>query len=186
MFTIDHPKKIKESSYNLAGNTVCLPSNELVNAIEQNKCFVVRQKYRAQCMIKKLIKIGRYNEIEMNVGKKYSNENLRATNPNTDNGRSKQLQNVKYFKYLGCLINYARYIHEIKSRMAMAKAAFNKKNVFFTRKQDLNLRNKLVKCYIWSAAGAVLKIGTLRKVGHKYLEGFEMVALRGGGKDEMD
>jgi hypothetical protein len=33
----------------------------------------------------------------------------------------------------------------------MAKAAFNKKNLF-TSKQDLNLRNKLVKCYIWSIA----------------------------------
>jgi hypothetical protein len=35
--------------------------------------------------------------------------------------------------------------------MTMAKAAFNKKNLF-TSKQDLNLRNKLVNCYIWSIA----------------------------------
>jgi hypothetical protein len=33
----------------------------------------------------------------------------------------------------------------------MAKAAFNKK-IIFTRKMDLNLRKKLVKCYIWSLA----------------------------------
>jgi len=33
----------------------------------------------------------------------------------------------------------------------MAKAAFNKKNLF-TSKLDLNVRNKLVKCYIWSMA----------------------------------
>jgi hypothetical protein len=30
----------------------------------------------------------------------------------------------------------------------MAKAAFNNKNLF-TSKQDLNIRKKLVKCYIW-------------------------------------
>jgi hypothetical protein len=34
----------------------------------------------------------------------------------------------------------------------MAKAAFNKKETFFTSKLDLNLRKKLVKCYIWSMA----------------------------------
>jgi hypothetical protein len=33
----------------------------------------------------------------------------------------------------------------------MAKAAFNK-NTLFTSKLDLNLRKKLVKCYIWSIA----------------------------------
>jgi hypothetical protein len=37
---------------------------------------------------------------------------------------------------------------EIKSRIAMAKAAFNKKRALFTSKMDLELRNKLVKCYI--------------------------------------
>jgi hypothetical protein len=33
----------------------------------------------------------------------------------------------------------------------MAKAAFNKKKAVFTRKFELNLRKKPVKCYIWSA-----------------------------------
>jgi len=32
----------------------------------------------------------------------------------------------------------------------MAKAAFNKKKTIFTSKLDLNLRKKIVKCYIWS------------------------------------
>jgi hypothetical protein len=35
---------------------------------------------------------------------------------------------------------------EIKSRTAMAKAAFNKKRALFTSKMDLELRKKLVKC----------------------------------------
>jgi len=37
---------------------------------------------------------------------------------------------------------------EIKSKIAMAKAGFNKKKTLFTSKLDLNLRKKLVKCYI--------------------------------------
>jgi hypothetical protein len=62
----------------------------------------------------------------------------------------KQLENVEYFKYLSIILtNCGRCTHEIKSRISMAKAAFNKKK---TSKLDLNLRKKLVKCYIWSMA----------------------------------
>jgi hypothetical protein len=42
------------------------------------------------------------------------------------------------------ITNDARYTREIKSRIAMAKAAFNKKTLF-TTKLDLSLRKKLVK-----------------------------------------
>ena len=41
---------------------------------------------------------------------------------------------------------------EIKSRIAMAKAAFNKKKNLFTSKLELNLRKRLVRCYVWSIA----------------------------------
>jgi hypothetical protein len=35
---------------------------------------------------------------------------------------------------------------------AMAKAAFIKKKTLFTSTLDLELKKKLVKCYIWSIA----------------------------------
>jgi hypothetical protein len=55
-------------------------------------------------------------------------------------------------KYLGnMLTNDGRCTCEIKSRITMAKAAFNKR-ALFTSTFDLNLRKKLVKCYIWSIA----------------------------------
>jgi hypothetical protein len=50
------------------------------------------------------------------------------------------------------ITNDARCTREIKSRITMAKAAFNKKQTLFTSKLDFNLRKKLVKCYIWSIA----------------------------------
>ena len=43
-------------------------------------------------------------------------------------------------KQLRLIRNDARCIHEIKSRIAMAKAAFNMKKNLFTRKLDSNLR----------------------------------------------
>jgi hypothetical protein len=52
----------------------------------------------------------------------------------------KQLENVEYFNYLGSMITKdAKCTCEIKSRIAMAKAAFNKKKTLFTSKLDLNL-----------------------------------------------
>jgi hypothetical protein len=43
----------------------------------------------------------------------------------------RQLGNVEYFSYFGSLIrNYASCIREIKSRIAMARAALNRKKLF--------------------------------------------------------
>jgi hypothetical protein len=54
----------------------------------------------------------------------------------------------------------------------MAKAAFNKKRDFFTSTLDLELRKKLVKCYIWSIALYGAETWTLRAVDQKHLEMF--------------
>jgi hypothetical protein len=65
----------------------------------------------------------------------------------------KQLENVEYFKCLGSVItNGAKYTCETKSRISVAKAAFSKKKVLFASKLGLNLREKLVKCYMWGMA----------------------------------
>ena len=53
----------------------------------------------------------------------------------------------------------------------MKKAAFNKKKTLFTSKVDLNLRKKLVKCYIWSMALYVAETWTLRAADQKYVPG---------------
>jgi len=76
------------------------------------------------------------------------------------------------------LTNDGRCTREIKSRIAMAKAAFSKKKTLFTRKLDLNLRKKLIKCYIWSMAFYGAETWTLRAADQKYLESFEMWCWR--------
>jgi len=90
----------------------------------------------------------------------------------------KQLENVECFKYLGSMLtNDGRCTCEIKSRIAMAKAEFNKKTLF-TSKLDLNLRKKLVKRYIWSMALYGAEALTLRAADQKYLESFLMWCWR--------
>ena len=64
--------------------------------------------------------------------------------------------------------NDGRCTREIKSRIAMAKAAFSKKKTLFTSKLDLNLRKKLIKCYIWSMALYGAETWTLRAADGKF------------------
>jgi hypothetical protein len=59
----------------------------------------------------------------------------------------------------------------------MATAAFNRKTLF-TIKLDLNLRKKLVKCYIWSIALYGAETWILRKVHQKHVKSFEMWCWR--------
>ena len=98
----------------------------------------------------------------------------------------RQLENVECFKYLGSMLtNDGRRTCEIKSTIAMAKAAFNKKTLF-TCKLDLNLRKKLVKYYIWSMAFYGAETWTLRGADQKYLESFEMWCTEKDGEDQLD
>ena len=60
----------------------------------------------------------------------------------------------------------------------MAKAAFNKKKTLYTSTLNLNLRKKLVKCYIWSIALCGAESWTVRAVDKKQLESSEMWCWR--------
>ena len=70
------------------------------------------------------------------------------------------------------LTNDGRCTCEIKSRIAVAKAALNKKGALFTSTLDLKLRKKRVKCYIRSIALYGADTWTLRAVDQKHLESF--------------
>jgi len=59
----------------------------------------------------------------------------------------------------------------------MAESSFNRERLFFTSKLDLNLRKKLVKCYIWSIALCGSETWSFRKVDQKYLESLELLCF---------
>ena len=82
-------------------------------------------------------------------GKNRSNKNLKKTISSKNCYKSKKLENVGSFKYLGSILtNEVIRTSEIKFRFAMAKAAFNKKKVLFTSTFEFEMRKKLVKCHI--------------------------------------
>ena len=83
-------------------------------------------------MIDKLIELGSCYGMEMNVEKTKVMRISRHPSPVTIMMDQKQLENVECFKYLGSLLtNDGRCTCEIKSTVAMAKAAFNKKGIFY-------------------------------------------------------
>jgi hypothetical protein len=85
-----------------------------------------------QGMVDKLIEIGRCCGMEVNVDKTKVMRISRQPSPVTAIMIvQKQLENVECFKYLGSILtNDGRCTREIKSRITMAKAAFNKKTLF--------------------------------------------------------
>jgi hypothetical protein len=76
------------------------------------------------------------------------------------------------------LTNDGRCACEIKSRIAVTNAAFNKKRALFISKMDLELRKKLVKCLVWSVALYGAETWALRAVDQKHLESFEVWCWR--------
>jgi hypothetical protein len=60
----------------------------------------------------------------------------------------------------------------------MKKAAFSKKRALFISKMGLELRKKLVKCYVWSIVLCGVGTWTIRAVDQKHLESFEMWCWR--------
>jgi len=126
-----------------------------------------------QGMIATLSEIGSCFGLEMNVEKlRTISRQISPIQTMTD---QKQPVNVEYFNYWASTeTNDAKYTREIKSKIAMGKAALNKNKVFSPNKLDLNLRQKLLKCYIRSTALYGAEKSILRKLDNKFLQSFQM------------
>jgi hypothetical protein len=81
-------------------------------------------------------------------------------------GIGKQLNNVEFFNCLSSMkTNDSRCTCEIKSRIAVATAAFNQNKTLFTSRLDCNIRKNHTKCYIWNRDLSDAEIWAVRAVG---------------------
>jgi hypothetical protein len=61
--------------------------------------------------------------------------------------------NNRELKEVGSVLTRDGYCtREIKMRIAIAKEAFNRKMTLLTSKLNIELKKKLVRCYVWSIA----------------------------------
>jgi hypothetical protein len=99
--------------------------------------LLAKEEKVLQDMNDKLIEIGRCYGMEMNVEKTNVMRTSRQQFPVKIMIEQKQLGNVESFKYLGSMLtNDGSCTCEIKCKIAMAKAAFNKKRALFTSTLD--------------------------------------------------
>ena len=89
---------------------------------------------------------------------------------------NRELKEVDHF---GSVLTRDGYgTREVKMRIAFAKEPFNRKMSLLTSKLNIDLKKKLVRCYVWSIALYGAETWTLRKLDRKYLESFEMKCWR--------
>jgi hypothetical protein len=77
------------------------------------------------------------------------------------------------------ITNDAACTCEIISKTASSKAALNKEKTLFVSKLGLELRKKLVNCYIRSIALYCAGTWTLPKIEQNYLKSFDIWCWRG-------
>ena len=89
------------------------------------------------------------------------------------------VEQVNQFRYLGSLISDdGTCTAEIKSRIAMAKNAFNKRRELFSKRLSKELKKKVIMTIVWSVALYGSETWTLRKYERDRLEAFEMWTWR--------
>jgi hypothetical protein len=82
-------------------------------------------------------------------------------------------------KYLGgILTDDVNFTCAFKCMIAMAAAVFSKMRDLFTGTLDMELREMLLNCHIWSIALCGAETGTVRAVDRKQLGSFEMWCWR--------
>src|SRR6478609_7435245 len=87
------------------------------------------------------------------------------------------------FRYLGSLISEdGRWLDDVKTRIGMAKDAFNKRKELLTRSIRVDLRKRLVKTLMWQVVLYGCEKWTMRKEEINRLNAFEMWVWRRMGK----
>ena len=91
------------------------------------------------------------------------------------NVKGQQLEQVERFKYLGSVIqSNGKNNNEIRTRIAMAKAAFTKRKELLTKGLDKRIKKRIIKTCVWSVALYGCETWTITQENRKKIEAFEM------------
>ena len=95
-----------------------------------------------------------------------------------------EIEQVRSFKYLGAIItDDCRTETEIKTRIGTTKQKFSEmKSLLTSKKVSLNLRKKILNCYIYSILMYGSETWTLTKALEKKINALEMWCLRRMGR----
>ena len=133
-------------------------NGEKINSIcyADDRVLIAAMPNQLQLMITKLNEAGKQYGMKINASKTKvmqigSTEGSRPLRIEVD---GVWLEQVTKYKYLGVVITEdGRDDEEIKTRLGIARTAFNNlEKVLRDRKMKMELRIKILKCYVWSIA----------------------------------
>src|SRR6476469_4311621 len=94
-----------------------------------------------------------------------------------------RVEQVSKFRYLGSLISEdGGCLDDVKTRIGMAKEAFNKRKELLTKSIRVDLRKRLLKTLVWPVVLYGCETWTMRKEEINHLNAFEMYVWRRMGK----
>jgi hypothetical protein len=142
--------------------------------------MVASTEFGLQQLMNGLVKTAKEYDMKLNIKKtkvmRVSREGDGGVNIINEGER---LEQVQQFRYLGALITSdGRCEMEIKTRIGMAKAAFNNRKELLSRRMNKNLKKRIIKTVIWSVALYASETWTLKKEEIRKLEAFEMWVWR--------
>lgn len=115
--------------------------------------------------------------MEINTGKikiiKFTKDNNKVVQIKIG---TQEIENVNKFRYLGVLINNdGRDFKETKPQIGMTKNAFsNLSQMVGDRTISLDLRKKVMECYVWSVMKYSCETWTMSSKCEKKISAFEM------------
>jgi hypothetical protein len=108
--------------------------------------------------------------MEINIDKSQVMRVYRSNESMQIKVNNRELKEVDHFKYLRIVLTRDGYCtREIKMRIAISKEAFNRKMSLLICKLNIELKKKLVRCYVWSITLYGSENWTLRELERKYL-----------------
>lgn len=183
LFSIYAEMMMKEAMEGVDGGVKI--GGELVTDVKfaDDQGMVATTEEGLQNLMDALSRTGELYDMKINVKKTKVmrvRKKIRADDPKINiviNGEV--VEQVQQFRYLGSLITEEGTCEaEIKSRIAMAKDAFNKRRELLTNRLSKELKKKIVKTLVWSVALYGSEAWTLRQDERRRLEAFEMWCWR--------
>lgn len=180
--------------FNIYSEQICLEAlsqtsegitinGEVINNIRyaDDTVILARTSESLQHLVKNMSDICKNYGIKMNVKKtKYMTFNKKPINNTNITIDGIQLEKVSEYKYLGTLINETGdQNQEIKRRIEIARSTFIKmKKLFCNRDISIQLRTRMLKCYVFSTLLYGAEAWTLKQKNIKNIESFEMWCYR--------
>ena len=100
--------------------------------------------------------------------------------PASLNVNGQDVEQVRSFVYLGtCISDDGRTEQEVRRRIGRAKSQFSDlRNLLSNSRLNVNIRCRMMECYVWSVLKYGSEMWTLRKDDIKKLNAFEMWCYR--------